>query len=86
MLLVSELVTNAVRHGGPPIELELSCDDAHALQVRDAGPGEPSPATADLDGEHGRGLAITSILSDAWGVEPTPPGKTVWFRLHYRHD
>lgn len=82
-LLVSELVTNTVRYGLPPVELEIGCDASHALQVRvsDAAPELPRPTEASPDDEQGRGLSIVQILSDAWGVDPHQDGKTVWFRL-----
>lgn len=83
ILLVSELVTNAIRHGGPPVLLEIDCDPGHVLQVRvsDAGPGRPVLSHARPDDDHGRGLDITAILSDEWGIDPDDGGKTVWFRL-----
>ncbi len=85
VLLVSELVTNAVRHASPPIILEVMCETSHALQVRvsDATPQPPSPGRPEAQDEGGRGLAITEILSDEWGVDPNSgDGKTVWFRIN----
>jgi anti-sigma regulatory factor (Ser/Thr protein kinase) len=83
VLLVSELVTNTVRHGAPPVALEIDCDATHALRVRvsDAAPALPARGDALPDDENGRGLAIVDLLSDAWGVDPHDHGKTVWFRL-----
>jgi len=83
VLLVSELVTNTVRHGSPPLAVEIDCDASHALQVRvsDGRPTLPTRGQAAPDDEGGRGLAIVDLLSDAWGVDPTERGKTVWFRL-----
>jgi anti-sigma regulatory factor (Ser/Thr protein kinase) len=82
-LLVSELVTNAVKHGVPPIELAVLCGPEHVLQVRvrDAGNGLPTPVVAQAGEEGGRGLALTQLLSDDWGVDPDHLGKTVWFTL-----
>jgi anti-sigma regulatory factor (Ser/Thr protein kinase) len=82
-LLVSELVTNAVRHGAPPVTIEVGCDESGGMQVRvsDGDPGSPTPNTADVDDESGRGMALVDMLSDDWGVDPTPDGKAVWFRL-----
>lgn len=82
-LLVSELVTNAVRYGTPPIRLRVECDDSHDMVVRvaDASPQQPvrlHPGAAD---ESGRGIELVDLLSDAWGVESLPDGKQVWFRL-----
>jgi anti-sigma regulatory factor (Ser/Thr protein kinase) len=83
VLLVSELVTNTVRHGTPPVALEIGCDAGHALQVRvsDAGPALPRQGRAEPDDEGGRGLAIVDLLSDDWGVDPGEQGKTVWFTI-----
>jgi anti-sigma regulatory factor (Ser/Thr protein kinase) len=82
-LLVSELVTNAIRYGAPPIRLWVECDDRHAMVVRvaDASPQPPvrlHPRGAD---ESGRGIELVDVISEAWGVEPLPDGKEVWFRL-----
>ena len=84
VLLVSELVTNAVRHGGPPIDIEVICDQGADLQVRvrDAGPELPEVGDLDLAVEGGRGVAMVDLLSDAWGVDShAGDGKTVWFCL-----
>jgi anti-sigma regulatory factor (Ser/Thr protein kinase) len=83
VLLVSELVTNAVRYGTAPAALEIDCDETHVLQVRvsDASRALPSLGDAGPDDEGGRGLAIVERLSDVWGVEAHVGGKTVWFRL-----
>jgi len=83
VLLTSELVTNAITYGTPPIELEVDCSDDHELLVRvsDTAPGLPHRERPSADDVHGRGLGITAALSDEWGVEPTPAGKIVWFRL-----
>ena len=86
VLLVSELVTNAVRHASPPITLEVICESSHALQVRvsDATPEVPTPLDPATQDEGGRGLAITQVLSDDWGIDPNEDqdGKTVWFRIN----
>jgi len=82
-LLVSELVTNAVVHGAPPITMEIDCDGSRGMQVRVSDGSEVQPAVghATVEDEHGRGVALVDVLSDAWGVDPTPNGKAVWFRL-----
>jgi anti-sigma regulatory factor (Ser/Thr protein kinase) len=82
-LLVSELVTNAVRYGTPPIWLRVECDDSHEMVVRvaDADPAPPTLMEADWADESGRGLALVDVISDDWGVESLPEGKQVWFRL-----
>ncbi|BEP13372.1 hypothetical protein acdb102_16830 [Acidothermaceae bacterium B102] len=82
-LLVSELVTNAVLHGLPPITLRVDCDTLELIvEVSDEAAGPAlAPRDVTLEGESGRGLALVDILSDAWGVEPLDQGKVVWFRL-----
>lgn len=82
-LLVSELVGNAIRHGAPPIEVEVCCVGRESLQVRvrDSGTGVPLPRDADSAAEGGRGLALVDLISTDWGTDRDPEGKTVWFRL-----
>lgn len=86
MLLISELVTNSVLHGGPPIVLAIECDGAGLhVRVRDGGPTMPTPRTVDEGAESGRGMSLVDLLSSTWGVEPVAdahgPGKEVWFEL-----
>ena len=85
-LLVSELVTNAIRHGQPAISLVMHVDPPLVgVEVRDQGPSVPAsvPPEAPLDGAGGRGLLIVDRIASSWGVVPAdlPPGKTVWFQL-----
>ncbi|MGH8968584.1 MAG: ATP-binding protein [Actinomycetes bacterium] len=83
VLLVSEVVTNSVLHGGPPITVAVDCDGG-ALQVlvRDGSPRLLQRRQANEDDEGGRGLELVDLLSSEWGVEPeAPDGKHVWFRL-----
>ncbi|MFJ4918788.1 SpoIIE family protein phosphatase [Streptomyces sp. NPDC088725] len=79
-LMVSELVTNAVRHSrSRPVDLRLVRTDALLCEVAD---DEPAPATLlDTDGEDefGRGLRVVSSLATRWGSSTTTRGKTVWF-------
>ena len=82
VLLVSELVTNSVVHGGPPVIVAVDCDgDALQVRVRDGSPVLPARRTADHGDEGGRGLALVDTLSTDWGVDPQPDGKHVWFVL-----
>ena len=79
LLVVSELVTNAVRHGAPPVRLEVLADaDAVHVAVGDGDPGLPRPREADAEAEGGRGMVLVELLAQEHGVEPQPPGKTVW--------
>lgn len=82
-LLVSELVTNAVRYGAPPIELQVRCagDDRLQVRVRDSERAEIRPEDPDPDAEGGRGLLLVDIVSDAWGTENDEDGKAIWFTL-----
>lgn len=82
-LLVSELVTNAVEHGSPPVTTEVSCHECTGMRVRvtDGSPVAPESRDAAPDDESGRGMTLVDLLSDDWGVEPTEDGKSVWFCL-----
>ncbi|MBF5083079.1 ATP-binding protein [Quadrisphaera sp. INWT6] len=83
-LLVTELVTNALRHGSPPITTEVSCQAPAGLRVRvsDAAAGAPMVRHVDADAESGRGMLLIDQLAAEWGVEPGPAGKAVWFRVN----
>ncbi|MBT2487286.1 SpoIIE family protein phosphatase [Streptomyces sp. ISL-96] len=89
-LLVSEVVTNAVRHGeqhtdsrrgalrlvrGDGLLCEVTDDDGHAL---------PALTSAGPDDEAGRGLAVVDSVAREWGANRTGEGKTVWFELALR--
>jgi len=81
-LIVSELVTNAVRYADPPVALEIEAGEKTVtVAVGDGSPGRPSPRPADPDAEGGRGLPLIDLLATETGVRPSPPGKTVWAAL-----
>ncbi len=83
-LVVSELVTNSLRHAGlaagDPIDLELIRDNGHVrVSVRDGGPGFRPPAGATRPGLNGGfGLVIVAKIGREWGVDFSPPGFAVW--------
>ncbi|MFF8943624.1 SpoIIE family protein phosphatase [Streptomyces sp. NPDC014864] len=77
-VIVSELVTNAVRYGAPPIELRLIHDRNLTCEVRDTGTAAPHLRHARTVDEGGRGLFIAAQLAQAWGTRYTTGGKTVW--------
>jgi anti-sigma regulatory factor (Ser/Thr protein kinase) len=81
-LLVSELVTNALRYGIAPYGLRMT-RDAHSVmvEVSDGNPTVPRLRTAQAGDEGGRGLHLVDELSSDWGVRSRPQGKTVWFTL-----
>ncbi|MEV4616370.1 SpoIIE family protein phosphatase [Kitasatospora sp. NPDC049258] len=93
VVLVSELVTNAVVHAGTAAEvcclredgsIRIEVTDRHPERGLPAFANVPGPASdryADPDGEGGRGLLMCSALSERWGVEYSAGRKTVWFRL-----
>lgn len=83
-LLVTEVVTNALRHGSHPITLRLSEHAAGVLcEVGDGGVGLPRQRTPQALDTGGRGLQIVDALAAAWGVVRASggSGKTVWFEV-----
>ncbi|MET8681738.1 ATP-binding protein [Streptomyces sp. NPDC004647] len=84
-LLVSELVTNALRHAWGPIRLTLARFPRHGVlrcEVEDTEPDPPSVCRAGEEDERGRGMQLLDVLSRRWGSDRTPVGKIVWFELH----
>ncbi|MFE7440356.1 SpoIIE family protein phosphatase [Streptomyces chartreusis] len=81
-LLVSELVTNAVRHShGRPVELRLVRGDTLLCEVDDDDHDLPTLLSAGPFDDAGRGLRVVSMLAREWGTSRTSAGKTVWFEL-----
>ena len=83
MLLVSELVTNAIRHGKGVVHLAVKqAPERLCVEVSDAGPGSPATRLPSAEEASGRGLLMVDRLSSDWGVTPSDGGgKTVWFAL-----
>ncbi|MFJ2232399.1 ATP-binding protein [Streptomyces sp. NPDC087859] len=84
-LLVSELVTNALRHATGPIGVRLvrpaGLGDVLLVEVSDPLPDPPRKRVAHPDDESGRGLQLVAHSSRRWGTRPGETGKTVWFEL-----
>lgn len=83
-LLVTELMTNALRHApASRIRLTLSSRQGSLLcEVRDDCSAHPVVSQAHGQDESGRGLFLVQQLSDRWGSRPSGTGKTVWFEIH----
>jgi anti-sigma regulatory factor (Ser/Thr protein kinase) len=82
-LLVSEVVTNSIRHAlaGGWVSVSRTAERVR-VEVTDTGGGTPTPRQAEPHEPTGRGLAIDDARADSWGVvEPDARGKTVWFEL-----
>ncbi|MEY9968587.1 anti-sigma regulatory factor (Ser/Thr protein kinase) [Streptacidiphilus sp. MAP12-16] len=77
-LIVSELVTNAVRYAEGPIELRLIRDRTLICEVTDDSSTAPHLRRAHDSDEGGRGLYITAQLTERWGTRPGCRGKTIW--------
>lgn len=85
LLLVSEMVTNAVRYATPPVRLEISAGaEDVVVAVCDGSTAQPSPRPVDKDAEGGRGMLLVDMLATEHGVRTDPPGKAVWVRLPRR--
>ncbi len=82
LLLVSEMVTNAILHGQPPIRLHVQRRDAQVLiEVEDQATAIPRKRRPGPHDEHGRGLQLVDAIANEWGIRPTPRGKAVWCLL-----
>lgn len=83
LLVITELVNNAVTHAHTPCELRLSVSPVTLrIEVIDEGPGTPDPLPPSATRNHGRGLHLVDALTAAWGFEPIETGgKMVWAEL-----
>ncbi|WP_241562049.1 ATP-binding SpoIIE family protein phosphatase [Streptomyces hoynatensis] len=77
-LIVSELVTNAIRHAGGPIRLRVIRENSLICEVSDGSSTTPHLRRARTLDENGRGLFIVAQLTQRWGTRQTSEGKTIW--------
>ena len=80
VLSMTELVTNSIKHGSGPVEVQLNGDsDNLVLIVGDRSELPPRRPVTSIDVESGRGLVILESLATRWGVQPgVGGGKSVW--------
>jgi serine/threonine-protein kinase RsbW len=83
LLIVSELVTNSVKHSKGSLLLLQMQDTGTGIriEVHDADPRWPQPCTPTAASESGFGLVLVNALADTWGVCDNPMGKAVWVEL-----
>jgi serine phosphatase RsbU (regulator of sigma subunit)/anti-sigma regulatory factor (Ser/Thr protein kinase) len=82
-LVATELVTNAILHGSPPVTVRVDhSTDVVRVEVEDSGRALPIRLQADGGAMTGRGLGLVAALAQSWGIEPAPGGgKRVWADL-----
>ena len=81
-LLVSELVTNAIVHGGSSADVAVRLTEtAVRVSVADRSDGLPRLKDAEAGDTSGRGVSLVDSLASAWGVERLPVGKAIWFEV-----
>jgi anti-sigma regulatory factor (Ser/Thr protein kinase) len=79
VLVLSELIGNAVAHGRAPIDARVRrLTDRIVVEVADGGGRVPRRRHAGAEEEAGRGLELVATLAGRWGVRPTADGKVVW--------
>ncbi len=84
VLVTSELIGNAVRHGSPPLSYDVALDGEDVLVVVedcDQHPPADGQHCSPLDAEGGRGLFLVTALARRWGWTPTGRGKQIWARI-----
>lgn len=80
-LVLSELVTNAIRHGSAPVTMRLLNDHGLTCEVADGSSTSPHLRYAAATDEGGRGLFLVAQLTERWGTRYTPQGKVIWAEL-----
>ncbi|MBZ3913037.1 SpoIIE family protein phosphatase/ATP-binding protein [Streptomyces acidiscabies] len=77
-LILSELVTNAIRYGGAPVRVRLLRDRSLICEVSDASSTSPHLRYAAMTDEGGRGLFLVAQLAERWGTRYSSVGKVIW--------
>ncbi|MFD7532670.1 SpoIIE family protein phosphatase [Streptomyces sp. NPDC059849] len=77
-LLLSELITNAIRYGSAPVTVRLLYDRTLTCEVADSSNTSPHLRDAAAMDEGGRGLFLVAQLAERWGTRYTPQGKVIW--------
>ncbi len=82
VLLMSELVTNALVHGRSPLSARLRRTGSRVIvEVADGDPRMPRRRHADVEDEGGRGLELVSLIASRWGTRLAGAGKVVWAEI-----
>ncbi|MEU0602455.1 SpoIIE family protein phosphatase [Streptomyces sp. NPDC006393] len=77
-LMLSELVTNAIRYGAPPVHLRLLRETNLVMEISDGSSTTPHLRYAAAMDEGGRGIFLVAQFAERWGTRFTPTGKIVW--------
>jgi serine phosphatase RsbU (regulator of sigma subunit)/anti-sigma regulatory factor (Ser/Thr protein kinase) len=85
-LIISELVTNAIRYGTQPIRLRLLHDQYLICEVTDGSSTSPHVRRAATTDEGGRGLFLVAQFAQRWGTRYTERGKIIWTEQSTHHD
>ncbi|MFE9632512.1 SpoIIE family protein phosphatase [Streptomyces sp. NPDC006463] len=80
-LILSELVTNAIRYGSAPVRVRLLCDRSLICEVSDGSSTSPHLRYAATTDEGGRGLFLVAQYAERWGTRYTDRGKVIWAEL-----
>ncbi|WP_351223831.1 SpoIIE family protein phosphatase [Streptomyces sp. NPDC002133] len=84
-LILSELITNAIRYGTEPITVRLLRDRTLICEVSDGSSSSPRLRRAKVTDEGGRGLFLVAQLAERWGTRHTPTGKVIWTEQSLRN-